>query len=172
MDLLARQAELCERVEQRILGEGEAAEPVDAGETERAWAELGELEDPVVQEAMAARLRAAMDAAGDPQRLAALRERLAANAERRHRLCLEIEIAAGVASPPDFARERLELQVSRLAERMAEGEGRGLRDASELLGEWYRCGPAPADPELAARIERVRASLGSEPAADPQPAQS
>ncbi len=169
LDLLARQAELCEGVERQILADSAGALSLDAQEAERAWAELPELHDQALQGAMAARLRAAIDAAGDPQRLEALRGRLAANAERRRRLCLEIEIAAGVASPPSLARERLELQVSRLAEHMGEGEGGSLRDADDLLGDWYRCGPAPEDPELRSRLERVRASLGSGPVTAPDP---
>ncbi|MFZ0791488.1 MAG: DUF349 domain-containing protein [Chromatiaceae bacterium] len=168
LDLLARQAELCERVEHQILRDGESAQTLDAQEAQRAWSELPELEDHALQQAMAGRLRAAIDAAGDPQRLEALRERLAANAERRRRLCLEIEIAAGVSSPPELARQRLELQVSRLAERMVEGEVDSLRDLKDLLGEWYRCGPAPDDPELRSRLEQVRANLGAEPRAETQ----
>jgi hypothetical protein len=155
-------------VEHQILGDGDAAPTLNADEVQRAWSELPELEDHALQEAMAGRLRAAIDAAGDPQRLEALRERLTANAERRRRLCLEIEIAAGVPSPPEVARQRLELQVSRLAERMAEGEADRLRDLKDLLGEWYRCGPAPDDPELRSRLEQVRANLGAEPSAESQ----
>ncbi len=166
LDLLARQAGLCEELERQVLTDAGVDLMAVATQAQVAWSGLPELSDSGLQEAMSARLQAAVEAAGDGQRREALRKRLAANGERRRRLGLEIEIAAGVPSPSELARERLELQVSRLAERMAEGEQDSLRSVNDLLALWFRCGPAPEDPELAARVERVRVRLaGAEPAA-------
>ena len=101
------------------------------------------------------------EAASDPAQLDALRALALANRERRERLCLELEVAAGVESPPALAQERLRLQVSRLAERMSEGEADSLRGAADLLRAWYLLGPAPCDVALKARVERVRQALAA-----------
>jgi hypothetical protein len=166
-DTLARQAELCESVERALL-EGDGPPP-GALETELAWSAIPELPDRSLQSAMAARLRTALEAAADPARLAELRAREQANRTRRERLCLELEIAAGVESPPDLAQDRLRVQVSRLAERMVDGEGDSLRGVPELLREWYLCGPAPRDTSLEERLARVRRSQGA-PRQTPEPA--
>ncbi|MGE5152668.1 MAG: DUF349 domain-containing protein [Bdellovibrio bacteriovorus] len=163
LDLLGRRAALCESVESQVLGLAEPGSAIEPEEARRTWSEQHALPDPILQRAMTARLDRALEAAGDPQALAALREDLNANQERRRRLCLELEIAAGVESPPELHQERLRLQVERLAERMAEGESDRLKGVAELLVDWYRCGPAPAEPGLDARVARVLATLPAAP---------
>lgn len=163
LDLLGRWATLCESVERQVLALGETDSQTDLESARRAWSELPPLADPTLQEVMTARLSRSLDAAGQPEAFAALREELGPNQEQRRRLCLELEIAAGVESPPGLNQERLRLQVQRLAERMAEGEGDRLKGVPELLVDWYRCGPAPADPELEERVARVLATLAEAP---------
>jgi DNA repair protein SbcC/Rad50 len=70
-----------------------------------------------------------------------------------------LEVLAQVDSPPELAKERMELQVARLSGRMAAGCGAPLAGAAELLRDWYQCGPAPMDAALEARFERARAAL-------------
>ena len=74
-------------------------------------------------------------------------------AKRRAELCLHLEILAQVDSPPELTQTRLQFQVTRLTERMREGEKDPLEATSRLLQEWYLCGPAPAS-EAAALEER------------------
>ena len=171
LELLAQRAMLCESVERQILGQGEASEApvaeIDPEAARQRWTDLPPLPDATIQEAMAARLDRALEAASNPEGLRVLREELTLNRERRHRLCLELEIAAGVESPPELNQERLRLQVERLAERMAEGERDLLKGVSELLVEWYRCGPAPADPRLDERVSRVLAARATGPESSP-----
>ena len=163
LDLLGRRASLCESVERQALGLGETDSAIDPEGARRAWSELPPLPDRALQEVMTARLSRALEAAGDLEGLATLRTGLGPNHERRRRLCLELEIAAGVESPPELNQERLRLQVQRLAERMAEGEGDRLKGVPELLVDWYRCGPAPADPGLDERLARVLATPAAIP---------
>ncbi|WP_295428113.1 DUF349 domain-containing protein [uncultured Thiodictyon sp.] len=156
-DLLIHRAALCEALEERLLDP--AAAPVDPSLGEQEWSSLPELPDRGQQEALDERRRVALAAATDPAQLDALRALGLVNRERRERLCLELEVAAGVESPPGLAQERLRLQVSRLAERMSEGEADSLRGAADLLRAWYLLGPAPRDAALKARVERVRQTL-------------
>ena len=158
-DLLIHRAALCEALEERLLDP--TAAPIDPSLGDQEWTSLPELPDRGQQEALNERRRAALAAATDPARLAALRDLVLVNRERRERLCLELEVAAGVESPPALAQERLRLQVSRLAERMSEGEADSLRGGADLLRAWYLLGPAPRDAALQARVERVREALAA-----------
>ncbi|MBK1717965.1 DUF349 domain-containing protein [Thiocystis violacea] len=161
LNLLRRQAELCERLELGLLGEtDEGLTPEAARQT---WATLPTQADTGLQRAIEARLELAMAAAEDPAKLQAIRQSFATNRERLERLCLQLEIIAGVETPPEFAQQRLEYQVARLAERMVEGEEDPLRGAGGLIHEWYLSGPAPRDASLEVRFERVRRVLAPDP---------
>lgn len=153
LDLLARMAALCESVERPLLGQ-EGPE-IDPAAVKQAWAGLPSLPSAELQEAMGARLDRALEAADRPDALVELRTALEANQGRRRRLALELEVAAGLESPPELRHERLKLQVGRLAERMTEGEADRLKEVPELLVDWYRAGPAPTDLALEARVGRV-----------------
>ncbi len=161
LDQLVRRAALCTDLERALLDP--AAPPPDPTAAARDWEGLAPLPDRHLQEALEARFRLALAAAADPERLAELRALDSANAEVRARLALELEIAAAVESPPALAQERLRLQVSRLAERMSEGEGDRLRGPEDLLRAWYLLGPAPRDADLETRVERVRETLAAGP---------
>ncbi|WP_295608055.1 DUF349 domain-containing protein, partial [uncultured Lamprocystis sp.] len=161
MELLAQRSALCETLEQAVLDPAGAATPV--ADLEPTWSTLPELPDRQQQATLDARWRTALAAAADPARRTELQAQAELNRVRRERLALELEVAAGVDSPPALAQERLKLQVGRLAERMSEGEGDSLRDAVDLLPAWYLCGPAPRDADLAARVERVARALQAGP---------
>jgi hypothetical protein len=156
LDLLARQAAVCENLE-RAIETGPAGG--DAVAAEAAWEALPVQRDADLQARIETRFRAALDAfeqGGDRFRPA-----LADNAVRRGELCLRLEILAQLESPPELTRERLAVQVDRLKEHMREGERDPLSSASSLIEEWYLCGPAPAElaTALQARFERARAAL-------------
>lgn len=164
LDLLRRQAELCERLELGLLGEG--AEHLSPEAALNAWQALPEQRDSETQQAIAGRFSSALAAAGDPAQLESLRQRYQANAARLGQLCLQLEILAGVETPPELAQERLEFQVARLTERMVEGEEDPLQGSQRLLKEWYLSGPAPRTAGLGMRFERIRRALSGETAED------
>jgi DNA repair protein SbcC/Rad50 len=157
-DLLAAQAGLCTRLEHALLDGAAEPEVVDAIAAE--WEAMGVLRDPARQSAMAQRFGAALAAARDGGEV---REAFLAAAEPNHRqrqaLCLQLEVLAQVDSPPEAAKERMELQVARLSGRMAAGAGDPIAGAAHLLRGWYLCGPARRDAALDARFERARAAL-------------
>lgn len=154
LERLAQQAAFCERLEQALLvGDGKGLDPDDL---RREWAALPTPDDAALQRAITARSERALAAISDAAALDHLRQACVANGERRAVLCLQLEIASGVETPPEFAQQRLELQVARLAERLSEGEADSLQNALRLLDDWYLLGPVPADAGLDARFARVR----------------
>lgn len=160
LDLLARQADLCKQLEQAIAA-GDAAEPPTTG-VEAEWQALPTQPDAEVQTAIRQRYDQALDAlrqGGETRQ--AFRDALAANGERRARLCLRLEILARIDSPPEFTQDRLRFQVTRLAGHMREGEKDPLDTGFRLLREWYLCGPAPAAraAALEERFLRARKAL-------------
>ncbi|MCB1606538.1 MAG: DUF349 domain-containing protein [Xanthomonadales bacterium] len=75
---------------------------------------------------------------------------------------LDCEFFAGVDSPAEFQSERMDLQVKRLAERMAGGEVTdAARHAARLWAAWFSVGPlsATSRASLAARFDRCRKAL-------------
>jgi hypothetical protein len=163
LELLGRQADLCERLELRLLTE--RIDPAELDAARAQWEQLPTQPDHTLQRALVERFEFALGAGRDHERLKELRQRHAANGKRRARLCLQLEILAGVESPPEFSQQRLESQVARLAERMVEGEEDPLQDTARLLRDWYLCGPAPRDEALDARFERIRRALAPDLAA-------
>ncbi len=157
LELLAHQADLCQRLERSLLD----ADPdtADLHAIQAAWSGLERQADPALQAAIEQRFERALAVAENPEKLAELRADNAANAEVLNRMCLQLEIIAGVESPPALSQQRLEFQVARLSERMTEGEEDPLQGATRLLHEWYLCGPAPCDAGLTARFARVRETL-------------
>jgi DNA repair protein SbcC/Rad50 len=160
LEQLKRQAALCERLELALLAG--RCEGLDREQVRREWAELPTQEDHGLQRAIRARFERALAAIGDARALDDLRQSFAVNGERRARLCLRLEIAAGVETPPEFAQQRLEFQVARLAERLVEGEEDSLQSGLQLLSDWYLLGPAPRDAALEQRFEKAKASLAPE----------
>lgn len=167
LELLARQAELCQQLETSLL---QAPERCDLHSIQTHWAELETHRDGTLQAAIQGRFERALTAAQDSAALAALRADYAANADVLDRLCLQLEIIAGVESPPALSQQRLEFQVARLSERMSEGEEDPLQGATRLLREWYLCGPAPRTQELVERFNQVREALAQHPSTAPETA--
>lgn len=156
LDLLAEQAALCERLE-RALETQFSQESAPAG-AEADWQALPKQHNPDLQAAIERRFNRALEALKDGgDTLDAFRNDFAADGERRAELCLHLEILAQVDSPPELTQTRLQFQVTRLTERMREGEKDPLEATSRLLQEWYLCGPAPASDAAALEERFLRA---------------
>jgi DNA repair protein SbcC/Rad50 len=156
---LTRLLGLCEGLEQALLTPG--AEHPDPDTLDRDWQAQGRLGDAALQKALDRRFGQALDAVRiGGKALADLAAACEPNARHRRDLCLQLEVLAQVESPPELAKERMELQVARLSGRMGGSDPGPVHAAPTLLRDWYLCGPAPNDPALMARFERVRAALG------------
>lgn len=155
IDLLARQAALCEALER-------AQGPESADDAQTAWQSLPVQADAALQRAVEARFQRALEAArGGAGPLACLREAHAGSNARRAEICLQLEILARIDSPPELTKERLAFQVARLKDHMRDGERDPLEGAQRLIEEWYLTPAAPtaAPPGLIERFERAREVL-------------
>ena len=89
------------------------------------------------------------------------RRRLVENAGAKRDLCLRLEVMAGIESPSEYARERMEFQVSRLSEAFGADRQSQLPapedDPQELEQIWLGLGvlPAAENGALEARIGRA-----------------
>ena len=162
LDLLARQAQVCQHLEAAALGEQPALDVLASAAA--AWDALPVQADPVLHNGMAQRYHQARDwvtrdwtdPAGVSRAAAA-----EANARTRMELCLGLEILAQIQSPAACAQERLAMQVSRLQEHLAAGERDPLAEASHLVERWYLTGPTSAATlaDLEPRFQRALRAL-------------
>jgi exonuclease SbcC len=162
---------LCQCLETAVLESPQAAAPCVAlvAETRQAWQTLAAL-DAHHEKVLREHLELASQALqGNDQARQTLLESLPRNLERRLQLCLQLEIAAGIDSPAEFAQARMQLQVSRLADAMhhkldeSRSRQQQLRD---LQLAWYQAGPVPlaSQEDLEVRFERAIAASGPESA--------
>lgn len=151
LSALGDRAALCLEAE----GLAAAASGADgvAGLRER-WAALAPLADGDAQGQIERRFESACAAAEAGN--AAVTE----GTGERETLCLRMEILAGVDSPPEMARARMEYQVNRLSRAMGHGEpesGDPRAEALDVERSWYLCAPSAPDraEELEARFHRA-----------------
>ncbi len=160
LDLLRDRAAICRALETLAVRDPPTSEEIDR--LERAWSELPILQQPALQEAISARFNSVREAlAAGGRRLESWIAALGENDAERERLCLQMEILAGIDSPRERAANRLAFQVSRLAEHMREGADDPLLGGARLERDWYLTGPAsPTEADgLEERFERARTAL-------------
>jgi len=125
---------------------------VDAADWRRRWEALVTVDggfEPVLQ----ARFDAALGALDDGR--AAYAQQLAVNQERLHEDLLRLEIAAGIDSGAEFARERLRLQVEVLQSSLKSGNRPGAQSAGLRALRALLALPASADARTQSRIEHL-----------------
>jgi hypothetical protein len=166
MEGVRQRAELCAHLETSALADSATLETGSqlVEDVHRVWSTLAPLGAEQVK-VLEARLELASRVlAGDSQALESMLESLQGNLERRLELCLELEVAAGVESPSQFAEQRLRLQASRLQDALARRlEGQELPDERlrRIQMEWYLAGPVqhPLAAELEARFQRALVAI-------------
>jgi len=138
--LLLEKLAVCEALEGMLFEEAEH----DTAALEQAWIAFPPLRDTTFAQALEQRYEEALSALLDG---VDSRNRITAgateNLEQRQSLCLQLELLAGVESPPAYVEERMRLQVAMLSEAMTgqltEAERRDK--AHQLLGEYLSIGP-------------------------------
>ncbi|NBB91623.1 MAG: DUF349 domain-containing protein [Gammaproteobacteria bacterium] len=115
-----------------------------------------------LSQALQAAARALSDPATDDARLA---EQVEENGATAGRILIEMEFLAGLESPAEDRKARMNFQVERLAQRMSErGDAPGLaEELAELRRRWYSSFPHPADrhPDMAKRFRKCQNVLES-----------
>lgn len=168
-----RKVELCTELESAAEQLLSGAATLESAATrmraaQEAWQALASLPDDVEQP-LNLRFQAAADTLyglQGPQRdkiAAQLAERAQDNLAGKELLCLRLEIAAGIDSPPEYRAQRMQYQVDQLARRMKTGESQDSAQVPQLLRQWCFIGPVAQmhANALQARFERARAALGA-----------
>jgi len=141
----------------------------DAGDTDwdARWTALPSL-DADMERVLRIRFDAALAALrGGPEARTALARQLEGNREPLLHELLRLEIGAGIDSGPEFARERLKLQVEVLQSSLKSGHGaghgaRGAQDGAAARLRDLCALPAFVDPRTASRIEQLAQRLARE----------
>jgi len=171
--LLERKVELCadlENVTAQLLS-GAVTVDVAAAQmraAQEAWQALASLPDDIEQR-INERFQAAADTLHGLQGsqrddfAAQFAKRAQENLASKELLCLRLEIATGIESPPEYRAQRMQYQVDQLARRMKTGETQDAAQVPQLLRQWCFIGPVEATHTAAirARFERTRAAIGS-----------
>jgi flagellar biosynthesis regulator FlaF len=139
----------------------DAPQAADSVALQSQWSSMPPIDDAHSKATLEQTFGDIIAAIGDPAVRDALARRLEQNRVRREKLCLHLEIVAGVASPPALREQRMALQVERLRERMGEGEADPLANAGPLLQDWWLSTPAASTPALDARFDRVKQALAA-----------
>ncbi|CAJ2377316.1 MAG: hypothetical protein IBGAMO2_660013 [Arenicellales bacterium IbO2] len=133
---LRKKSEICAQLEALALGES------DAGKEEKLHEEWGSLkksqhELPKESEAaVAARYELAAAALQNEDAQKSLRKSLDENLARLHGLLLQLEIHCELESPPEFAKQRMALQIERLSLAMGKtGKSNGKQNVRGNAGD-------------------------------------
>ena len=165
LESLRARARLCSELEALLALESAADSATRAAAARQLWEQLPPLKATLV-EPMQRRFDTVCEAlASGGAACESLLQTLAANLLQKQTLCLRLEIAAGVESPPEFTQARMEYQVARLSESLSgrdpQKAGNPAEEARKLQEEWCLLGVLPAvqNELLEQRFERALAAL-------------
>lgn len=150
--LLARAA-LCDELDAALSAE---AQPPDADAVRGRWAELPALPADWERKMTARREQALAAFADEDSRYDQL-DRIDDGAAARRDALLELELALGIPSPADLAKERLAVQVKQLNSRF-KAASRSAGDLTSILLDWCAA-PGVADGRDRGRVEKIVESL-------------
>ena len=145
LEALGQRAQICQQLEALLTAP--AAEVSAALEAAcSAWQQLPPVKPALSKqiEARFAQLCEALQADSEEARQALVQSLQAQQAQKRQ-LCLRMEIAARLESPPEFAQERMQYQVARLSQSLTERSARptaenSTAEAQAAAEEWFLTG--------------------------------
>jgi hypothetical protein len=156
---LSAKEELCERLDRTVAGGADADAAQSAmNDVQERWAALPEL-PPAQEKPIAARRDAALAALTEPAKAAKHAALIAANADRRRTMLLELELALGLESPPALQAQRLALQVQQLKDRFKSAVTLSADNAGDRIVAWCAT-PGVAEAPDRQRMERILARAG------------
>jgi hypothetical protein len=150
---LAARERLCDELDTLAAGGGSA----DEATVREQWAGFAEVPGPW-EKRMAARRDAALKALadGDADGHRAVVDKAAA---ARALGLLDLEMALGLESPPEFQQQRLALQVAKLRERFKSAASQGAEEPPDRLLAWCAA-PGICERRDRDRFERILARMG------------
>ncbi|MCP4407086.1 MAG: DUF349 domain-containing protein, partial [Gammaproteobacteria bacterium] len=156
---LRERGRLCARLEAQL--ERPATSPEDLKDIKTDWQTQPELETNRVSE-VKTRFETSLSAIeGDAPTAEHTARNLRENAGQKRRQCLEMEVRAGMESPPEDAEQRMQLKVSKLSERFDGQDAKSLKNSHEMIlstqQQWIASGMLPAD-EMRALEQRFTAA--------------
>lgn len=166
MERLRTQAALCSELEALIDQESVHDNPdkdTIVANWQARWTNLPRNKDPMWHSALEKRFNTALAAMQNAVARDQFQAARVVNERERRLLCLQMEILAGIQSPLEAMKERLEFQVSRLTGRLSQGVADPLDEFPQLERAWYACGQGPAAniEALEQRFERARRVLST-----------
>ena len=151
----------CTELEKNLFESADAAPSTpDMAKIEHAWQSLDALPPPLQQQ-MEQRFQRASKAYADPAEREQLCKQAVSNLDQLQQLLLQLEIAANVPSPAEFARQRMALQVNRLAAGVGKATTVELLPPGQLVTAILSLGAVPpAEGEQAMqRLQQCRQAL-------------
>lgn len=146
---------LCQQLESALSGTADGVTTADGADWQGRWDALPAL-SPEMDKALAARFKNALAALDGSADRAAYVKKLEQNRPILLQEVLRQEIAAGIDSGSEFARDRLKLQVEVLQSSLKSGQKAGHAAQFEQLAAM----PALVDERTASRIEQLFARVG------------
>jgi hypothetical protein len=164
---LRQRSQLCARLEHAVLSQtmDESSRQALLAQVSQEWQALPAADMKNVEPLQSRFDLATRALQGDSNARASLSNTLAENLQQRMQLCLQLEVAAGVESPAEYADDRMKYQVSLLADSLQHRlpDTAGTEDKiTKLETAWLLAGPVEqveAD-KLEARFERALGSTG------------
>lgn len=166
LETLRKKARLCQRLEENLM---EADSHEDTGivaDTQLAWDTLAVLADKLEQSIQARFDHVCRALGGDNEASEQLHQAQAETLKQKQRLCLQIEVLAGLESPPEFEQARMEYQVARLSESLhsreiASSPTKVREETRGIQTQWYLLPSLSPTQEkvFEKRFERARDAL-------------
>ncbi len=155
---LQKRAELCEQLEARL---GESEHDLTLEAVHQQWVDLPTERSPA-QAILDKRYATVVNALkGDAKTLQQLQQQLSKGVEEAQKLCLRMEILAGIDSPPEFAQARMKFQVERLNSSLKSRSNKTpSEEAFEVQQSWYGV-PLPTGGEAECLKARFNKALNA-----------
>ncbi len=158
-NVLQERAHLCAQLE-ALLEKPEDSAQISA--LQSMWTAMPELEEALITGVQARFERALSILLADDSsaRDTAVRH-LRSAAEEKQLQCLEMEVIAGIDSPPEYREQRMRLKVNQLSERFGGQDGHNSKASYEIVldaqQQWVQSGMLPAE-EMHALEQRFNAA--------------
>ena len=149
-------ASFCTELEQQLLED----KTLDSDSAIQRWQQFDPL-DSDLRSGLRARMDHVLKAASDSAFRQSFEQSLDQNFDRINNYLLQLEINAGIDSPAQYAKQRMELQISRLSTALGKDSNQELLSDRDLISRIHITGAVPLtkEPELSQRFQKCYQAL-------------